>query len=301
MPVYRIIPDHPKHPASGFTLIELIIVILLIGILAGVLFTIIRGPVQSSFETETRVRLVGIAETALQRMAREITLALPNSVRVNGGGNAVEFLRTSSGGRYRARPEPGPGPNRTLKFNNGASGTNGTFDVLGGLASIDNGAPLDTQSPASGESDCLDGTTDCMVVYNTGQAGANAYDGDNVAAIEAYSTADGLNEHEMRFRRASTGFPYESPQQRFQVVDTPVSYVCSGGEIRRYDNYTIQSAQPVPPAGGGALLIDKVSACSFTYDPGTSSRAALLTFEISVSDGNEEITLLQQARVENLP
>ncbi len=93
---------------SGFTLIEMIVVILLIGILSGVLFTVLRGPMQAFVDVEKRTRLVDIADTALQRMAREIRLALPNSIRVTGG-NTVDFLRTLDGVRYRAKPG-GTGP-----------------------------------------------------------------------------------------------------------------------------------------------------------------------------------------------
>ena len=279
---------------TGFTLIELILVILITGILAGVLFTILRGPIQSSLDVQQRTELVGVAETALQRMSREVRLALPNSVRVSGG-SALEFLRTVDGGRYRAAPPPG---NRVLRFNDTTQGTNGTFEVLGGLPGVDAGSVmLATLSPASGEADCRNGTTDCMVVYNTGQNGADAYAGDNVAAIEEYDSAAS----ELRFRRASSGFPFESPRQRFHVVDTPVSYVCAGNAITRYDEYDMQSAQPVPPGVGGNLLVDRVSACTFTYDPGTSTRAGLLTFSITISDGGQDITLLQQVQVENLP
>ena len=290
-----------RHKVGGFTLIELVVVIVLIGILAGTLFTVIRGPIESSIDVRQRAALVAKAETALQRMVREIRRALPNSVRLSGS-NALEFLRTSDGGRYRARPRPSPGPppgNPVLRFNNSNQGTNGTFEVLGGLLNIEAGTSLDTLAGAADETACLDGTTDCMVVYNTGQPGANAYDGDNVAAIQGY---DGTNDA-MTFIR-STGFPHESPQQRFQVVDTPVSYVCDGGNsnIRRYSEYGIQSTQPVPPTGGNdSLLVDNVSGCEFVYEPGAATRAGLLTFRITLNQGGQTVTLSQQAHVENLP
>ena len=80
-------PTAVNTKKNGFTLIELIIVILLIGILSGVIFTILRGPIQAYVDVEKRTRLIDIADTALQRMTREIRLALPNSIRVTGRNN----------------------------------------------------------------------------------------------------------------------------------------------------------------------------------------------------------------------
>lgn len=285
---------------QAFTLIELILVIVITGILAGILFTILRGPVQSSLDVQRRANLVGIAETALQRMSREVRLALPNSVRISGGG-ALEFLRTVDGGRYRERP-PGDKfqPNRNSD----------SFDVLGGLV---NAADIDDDGTNS--NDCIAGNADCLVIYNTGQPAtvaeatastksANAYLGISTNYDGNIATVSDAPGNTLEYDNSDVPgwkFAFESPRQRFQIVDTPVSYVCSGDQIVRYDGYAIQPTQPVPPPGSGNLLIDKVSACNFTYDPGTSTRAGLLTFSITVSDQGQDITLLQQVQVENVP
>ena len=275
---------------TGFSLIELVTVILVLGILSFVLADILRGPMQSYIEMERRAQLVDIAETALLRMTREIRLALPNSIRVVG--TSIEFLRTVDGGRYRAKPPPA---NRRLVFNNGAQGTNGTFHVLGGFI---NAGLITTSGGAASEADCLNGTTDCMVVYNTGQPGADAYNGDNVAAIQNINTA--VTPPELTFIR-STGFPIPSPLQRFHVVDTPVTFICNvgTGEIRRYDGYTIGMAV----AGPGDLLVDQVSACSINYDAGNASRAALVTINLTIQDTNlgQSISVMQQIHVSNVP
>lgn len=267
----------------GFTLIELIIVILLIGILAGVLVMILRGPVIASFDIQRRAALVDTAETALQRMTREIRLALPNSIRIiNPGGNTgVEFLRTIDGGRYRADPPPG---NLRLRFDNSPQGVDGEFEVLGGL--------LRPDTPAQCGTDCL------LVVYNTGQPGANAYDGDNTALIQGFGSAPATIDFQ---RPSGTGFPFESPQQRFQIVDTPVSFVCDGGSgaITRFHNYGINDA---PGSGDANMLIDRVTACNISYEAGTATRAGLVTIELTITgDGGQSITLLQQAHVDNQP
>lgn len=291
-----------RQSARGFTLIELIIVILLIGILAGVLVTILQGPIRGYFDLQRRAELVAVAETALHRMTREIRLALPNSIRISGG-NAIEFLRTVDGGRYRDRPPPGTA---VLNFNSNAD----TFEVLGGLLN-----PGQIQA-GTGAGACLSGDAHCLVIYNTGQpatvaeavasgSSANAYlgmssdyDGNIATVSSAAATSLGFDNSDV----AGWRFAFESPRQRFQVVDTPVSFVCAGDEITRHANYGIQPVQPAAPAGGSAnLLIDRVSNCSFSYDPGTATRAALVTLRITITENGQSVTLMQQVHVENLP
>lgn len=290
---------------KGFTLIELVVVIVLTGILAGVLFTIIRGPLQAYVQVQSRVTLVDIIETALQRMTREIRLALPYSVRANspGGLQAVEFLRTLDGGRYRDM-----GPNR-LKFNQ----SSGTFDVLNTLV---NYASIVTGSTTTPSQECINSTADCLVVYNIGQplssatatangVSANAYLGSSSAYKGNIATITAASAHSLSFDNSdlSWNFGLQSPQHRFYIVDTPVSYICSGSDIYRYANYPITENQQSNPGGNVNLLIDHVTGCDIKFDPPTLTRFGLLTIRISVTDpdSGESASLLQQIHVTNVP
>lgn len=285
---------------TGFTLIELVVVIILVGIIASTLYLILQGPMQSIGATEKRARLVDIAETALQRMTREMRLALPYSIRVSGG-NAVEFLRVLDGGRYRAK-----GAGR-LKFN-----VNG--DTFTSLSTLANAAQVDT---GAGSTACISGTADCLVVYNIGQpltvatatasgssanaylGSATAYDG-NIATISAAAAGSVTFDNN---DLAGWDLSFESPRQRFHIIDTPVSYICSGGEVHRHTDYAITPAQSTTPGGTDSLLVDQVSACSFTLQVPTLTRAGLLIISLTVSDpdSGESVTLLQQVHLENVP
>lgn len=279
-----------KH---GFSLIELIVVILILGVLSGILFTILRGPVLQYAQLEQRTNLVDIAETALLRMTREIRLALPNSVRVNVSNDTIEFLRTLDGGRYRAKPG-GAGPavcggtvaQDRLNF----ALTNDCFEVLGTLTNF--GSIVTGATRAQ----CIASTADCLVIFNTGQPGANAYNEDNIAVITA-ATANSIT-----FDEAPPFTPRQFTRQRFYVVDTPVSFVCDTGAetINRIDDYSITAGVG---AATGDLLVNQITACSFTYDQGAESRAGLATLSITVTDGNlnQSVTLMQQAHVDNQP
>src|SRR5512139_2377700 len=87
----------------------------------------ISGPVRGFADQTRRARLVDSADTALQRMIRDVRRALPNSVRTTtaGGASALELLSTLDGARYRAQP-PGT-PAQILDF----AAADGSFNVLG--------------------------------------------------------------------------------------------------------------------------------------------------------------------------
>ena len=300
---------------KGFTLIELVVVITLTGIIAVLVGRNITRPVASFIDLSRRAELVDIADLALRRMSGEIRLALPNSIRVSGGSTcsapggsavcALEFLRTLDGSRYRSRAAGGPPVScggspagDRISFSAGSD----CFEVLGTLVNLPVAAPGDQNS-------CLTGTVDCLVIFNTGQVGANAYNRENIAGITA-ATANSIT-----FDITGNGvtrFPLPSPRQRFHIVDMPVSFVCDpgAGVIERHGNYDIPVAQVLDPGntlnGEVSLLGDRVTACTFSYDPGTNTRNALLTISLSISttdtQGNPNtVILVQQIQVPNIP
>ena len=68
----------PTNSLRGFTLIEMIMVIVITGVIAGMVAVFIKGPVDSYFDMARRAELTDIADTAMRRMTRDIRLALPN-------------------------------------------------------------------------------------------------------------------------------------------------------------------------------------------------------------------------------
>lgn len=256
---------------NGFTLLELIMVMVLTGVLATMTTDLITLPVKSYVDLNRRATLTDSAEMALRRMQRDIRRALPNSIRINVANNVIEILHTSTGGRYRATLDS-TGAGDILNF----IAADTRFDVLGSLPS----AP-------SGE----------LVVYNLGTASANAYVGTNRATIHNTSTVNTI------VLSLATLFPFQSPQQRFYVVDSPITYQCDSGELRRYSGYSISSAMP-----NLASLSYQVQAkanrltCSFDYNPGTATRAGLVTMSMTLTDSEgESARLIHQVHVDNVP
>lgn len=274
---------HLPHSTAGFTLIELITVVVLLGIVATMTSAFIATPMQGYVDLARRAELVDAAESALRLMARDIRRALPFSVRVSGG-TALELLNVVDGGRYRAE-----GPGDELLFN----GADTTFDVLGPL-----------QNPAA-----VDTTNHWLVVHNLTDTGAdyNAYSAPNVGRWNRVSLNGGssLNATPPRIvLDGGLGIPTGSPRRRFYIVDGPVSYLCdtTARTLIRYSGYAITTAQPTdaaqaPLSGNGALLTKHVQNCSFIYD----RRDALVTLRLELRDGGESIRLMHQIHVDNVP
>lgn len=254
---------------KGFTLIEAVMVITITGIIASMVAVFIASPVKGYFDSARRAELSDTADTAIRRISRDVHLALPNSVRL-ASPQVMEFLQTRTGGRYRVDGVD------ALDFTNP---TDTTFDVLGPAVTM-----------AAG---------DQIIIYNLGIPGADAYVGNN---RRAYNGAGG-NVTNISIISTSA-FPLDSPGHRFQVVDTPVTYICDlpAGTLRRYWGYTIVDPQPNPPSGGNnALLAKNVSACTFTYTQGITERSGLVSIQLAITQDNETVSLYHAVQVSNVP
>jgi len=269
----------------GFTLIEMIIVIVIGGILAAMTTSILTLPINSYIDSTRRATLTDAAESALRRMQRDIRRALPNSIRVSSDGQSLELLHIVDGGRYRAQyytDASGAINGDTLDF----TATDTSFDVLGSLQNF--------AQVTAGE--------DRLVVYPVDASGANAYVGSNSSVVSNASTVDSL-------AFTAKQFPLASPQQRFFIIDTPITYRCDTDPsarkdrtLVRYQNYDIQATQPTPPSEGAAIQANYLASCQFSYNSGSSSRAGLVTIELSLTDdANESVRLVHQVHVDNQP
>lgn len=273
-----------KTANSGFTLVELIAVIVITGIIAGMVAVFIRSPVQGYVDLARRAEMVDVADTALRRIGRDVRLALPNSVRVSADTLAIEFLEAPAGGRYRTVPDGGADE---LRFDQ----VDTTFDVLGPPVMLMAGNEI--------------------VVFNLGVPGADAYEGNtaNTHVRRAYTGATGVVANVAI--NSAARLPLESPNARFHVVSGPVSYICDpvAGELRRYWGYAIQSDQPVTstalntlPGVASALIAKNVSACAFSYDVNVvAQRAGLITLRLAITQENENVRLYHAAHVNNIP
>jgi len=286
-----------QRDPAGFTLIEMVVVIVITGILVAAVAVFVKLPVQGYVDSARRAEMTDIADAALRRMGRDLRLALPNSMRVTDSGTTIEFLLTRTGGRYRITDD-GTGAGDFLDFTLSDS----SFDQFGPLA--------------TGTGQAIVPNADKLVVYNLGIPGADAYAGDNTATITGTITGPQpllvppLLANETRINFSAKQFPLESPGARFQVVEGPVSYACdtTSGKLTRYWGYPITAAQPSAAslAASGAtraLAATKVSYCAFDYIPGVTARSGVVALTLQIKDqaSGESVQLYNEVHVTNVP
>jgi len=290
---------------KGFSLIELIIVIVLLGLMAAGAGMLIVRPIEAYSDQLRRQQLVDSAEMALRKISLDIRRALPNSIRFVSGVNswALEMINTVDGARYR--DEVGGGFTATshiLDF----SATDTDFNLLGRFTTLAS-ATLPNNFRA--------------VIYNTNPAGiysdAVSVDASGIISYPqgltiSTSTAAGFDDEHHIALPAAFKFNFQSPSQRVFIVDGAVSYICEAGRLMRFDGYgyvsnqanvdTVAELSLLAGAANTGRVASQVSSCGISYQPGSSQRGGLITLDIALSDSaNETVRLMHQVHVDNVP
>lgn len=249
----------------GFTLIELIVVIVLIGITAVTMSIFIGGTVSGYLDNAQRQDSAAIARVALDRIGRELRTAMPQSVRVQN--NCLEFLPVRASTIYIDLPI-NTATVKTVDFV--WPGGNGLHAAL---------YPLNT--PALYPLSTLPTVTDGGVVANI-----------RTLNLLSSFTAPQYSSGE---RLYIVGGPIS-----FCIEANGANAV-----LMRYENYGLSAAaQPAPGAGliNGAILVDKLvaAASSFQYQAGNWQQNSLVTITLRfLQQNNETLTVDHEVWLRN--
>lgn len=269
-----------KHASTalmrGYTLIELVVVIAILGVIGVGLFSIYTTSIRSYIEASQRAELTTSARLGIERLSRELRNALPNSVRVTSDGNCVEFRPVIAGTSYIDLP--------TTSASNTLTMAPVTLPAGSWSASV---MPL--MSSDGSQSDMYGPSP----LTTAGIVSISAPDGNNIVTV----TLD-----------RSLQFPRSSPTRRLFIVGGAVSFcVTPGSDLRRYSSYTSTVSQPnLAGVSGGNLLAQNVSNGDasnpvFRYAPGTLERNAVLGMQLRMTAGNESLRYAHELVIRNVP
>jgi len=257
-------PVIARYRQHGFTLIEIIAVIVVLSILAALGGSFVVESTKSYQSTQTRSRLINTGRQAIERMSRQLRIALPYSVRITNGGSCLEFMPIASGGNYVGYVPDGVNGATAItsldvsphKIEFGAA----QFVSIGAMAATELYGP----TPAS-------------------------------RATLTSSTNKKLN-----FTPAK-GWARNSVNKRFYLLNKPQAFCVVANQLRIYSDIDATSTD-VDVGAASSLLAENVNADTpFALTAGSENRNTIVQLNIAFTQGKESVAFNHSVMIRNVP
>ena len=271
----------PMPKQGGFTLVELVTVIIILGIVSIGISGFIKSGVQIYNDVTERDQLLSESRFVVERLNRELRSALPNSVRVEKttATQCIQFV-----------------PIRWATY----------YTTLPVLPVTDTQVNVVNITDASGQFVLQSG--DFAVVYPT--SNADVYDtGQNKRRLISQCTGSSCttaasDENLSRFR-VDSGFANISPASRLYIVRDAVSYCVTGNKIYRHQG----GITPVQPLFSSGVLMAQhlannlnISAqLPFTVNHATLNRNSLVHVFLAFEHNDEIVNFSNDIHIPNVP
>lgn len=278
---------------KGFTLIELVTVVIILGAASAGIAAFVRGSMQTYIDVSTREQLMSESRFAIERLKRELPAAVPNSVRITGNTtyHCLEFVPINWATVYTDLPEIGDSVYE--------------IDVVA-LHDI-NDVPY-----------TLPSGNNYAIVYPT--RSEEIYDGNQGQRVNVTACSDDgdgdcstLDDSDDIVQLEVSGvFSQSSPGSRVYLVDRAVSYCVYANQLIRYENDLVQNQLGAFP---GLPVIAAHVANELSADPANSPQEddpfriissslqsnAIVEVRLRFVDNNEEIAFHQEVHIANVP
>ncbi|WP_339367009.1 prepilin-type N-terminal cleavage/methylation domain-containing protein [Cellvibrio sp. OA-2007] len=255
-----------RDESAGFTLIELIAVIVILSILATIGTGFVVKTMESYQRTQTRALIVNTSRQALERMTRQLRIALPYSVRITNTGSCVEFMPIAAGGNYFS-PVP------DAKNSAVATATIDASPVV-----VDFGTPRYVSIGAMSSDE----------IYGASPASRANYASGNLVLTTAKT------------------WQRNSINKRYYLLDNPQAFCVVGDELRFYDGIDVTAANVDLAGGFSIVarnvaVENPASPQPFSLQMGSENRNTRINITLKFSNAGESIVYSQGVLIRNVP
>src|SRR5690606_15244179 len=256
------------NKSAGFSLIELIVVIVVLSILATFGAQFIVSSTQNYEQTRTRALLVNTGRQALEQMTRQLRGALPYSVIVTNNNRCLKFLPIAGGGSYLGQVRD-QSNQAVLTGGNVATNTHGVEFGTAYYVSI--------------------GAMSAQELYETG--------GSLVVLPAPRSLGDVSNQLAI----GNKVWARNSINRRFYLLDRPQAFCIVGTQLRCFPDAGM-SLPSVDQGSNSDVMAENISATApFTLTAGSENRNTIVVINIALTSGEETVDFSQQVMIRNVP
>lgn len=263
----------------GFTLVELVTVIIILGILATSVSEFLRYGTQSYTNATDREEIISTARFVIERLNREVRNALPNSLRVTSDNSmqCLEYVPIANSAIYLDIPV----------FPEVAANN---IEVMM-LQSLPPTATNLLSIYALNSNDIYNKTTGVIATFN------------NIALNPDLSLPSAIT------LANDTLFVSESPTNRLYLIEAPIAYCLVASSLYRYSNYAYSNENtPIFDGTNRSLMaeylvnnINQDSELPFKTVPATLQRNGLALIRLIFSRNLERIVFNNEIQVPNVP
>lgn len=260
--------------SQGFTLIELVVTILIIGILGVGISGFIGRTTQGMVDTAERSQIATIAWLASEKLSRSLRHALPNSVRVSSDNACVEYIPIFSGTDYLSVP---------------VLVSSDQFEIAP-FSNIPTGYNFATQDLR-------------IAVYPNSITGLYSPGSTTVLSSEIAQLSAGVtaNSHLLRLSAAHQ-FPTDSPSKRLFMTEEPKMFCFDSGLLYQYSGYGFNATFSTSSLSNEVVVASRLNQGRFTYSPGTLQRNAVVTINFNVLGDDGLVQAIdQEVQIRNVP
>jgi len=262
------------HKQKGFTLIELITVIVITGLIGAIGLGFFVSITKSYNVSQDRARVAADGLIILEQLARELRSALPFSARVSTSGNCIEYFPVVGGASY---------------------------DGL--VPTSSNGAPAISNLMISTVDTQLNSA---LYAFIGGLATSEIYSNSLARSRVGLSTSPAANATSITFA-GNHIFKQNSISNRVFFTSNPVRicYVPSSQRLEMYTNpnniaLTLSDAQP--SGSSRILMAENITANrAFSISAGNIQESTTVTIALTFSQNDQSVLLSKTVSIRNTP